>query len=127
MSQFADFPDVSLHYEVSGNGPRSLILIHELSGTLDSWDLLMPELEADFKILRTDQRGAGLSEKVRTQFSAEDLVVDTERLIAITGLLPPFYVAGIASGAAIAVAFAARPPQDDAAFAHCKCRLSNTC
>lgn len=119
MPQFADYPDISLHYKLSGNGPRSLILIHELSGTLDSWDLLMPELEADFKILRADQRGAGLSEKVRAQFSVEDLVSDTERLVKTTGLQPPFHVAGIASGAAIAVAFAARNPQDVAALALC--------
>jgi hypothetical protein len=35
---FAEYPDVSLHYSVSGSGPRSLVLIHELAGTLESFE-----------------------------------------------------------------------------------------
>src|SRR5260370_36334138 len=101
---FAEYPDVSLHYCVSGGGPRSLVLIHELAGTLESFDRVVPALEADFRILRADQRGAGLSEKVRARFGLDDLVGDALRLLRAAGLAPPYYVAGIASGAAIAVA-----------------------
>src|SRR5260370_21829381 len=98
---FAEYPDVSLHYCVSGSGPRSLVLIHELAGTLESFDCVVPGLEANFRILRADQRGAGLSEKVRTPFSLDDLVADTFRLFQTAGLEPPYYVAGIASASAI--------------------------
>jgi pimeloyl-ACP methyl ester carboxylesterase len=116
---WADYPDISLHYAVSGAGPRTLVLIHELAGTLESWDLVVPKLEPAFRILRADQRGAGQSEKVRAPFGLDDLVTDTERLLRTSGLEPPYYVAGIASGAAIAVALALRRPHDVAALALC--------
>jgi 3-oxoadipate enol-lactonase len=116
---FAAYPDLSLHYCVSGRGRRSLILIHELAGTLESFDHVLPGLEADFCILRADQRGAGLSEKVRAPFGLDDLVTDTLRLLQTAGLPPPYYVAGIASGAAIAAALALRAPHAVAALALC--------
>jgi 3-oxoadipate enol-lactonase len=116
---FADYPDISLHYEVSGHGARSLVLIHELAGTLDSFDRVVPMLDADFRILRGDQRGAGLSEKVHTRFGLDDLMADAHRLLRTAGLAPPYYVAGIASGAAIAVALALRYPGEVAALALC--------
>ena len=116
---FAAYPNVSLHYCVSGRGPRSLVLIHELAGTLESFDHVLPGLEADFRILRADQRGAGLSEKVRAPFSLDDLVTDTLRLLQTAGLPPPYYVGGIASGAAIAAALALRRPREVAALALC--------
>jgi 3-oxoadipate enol-lactonase len=118
-SAFAQFPDVSLHYRVCGRGPRSLVLIHELAGTLESFDRVVPALEADFRILRADQRGAGLSEKVRAPFRLDDLVSDAHRLMQSTGLAPPYCVAGIASGAAIAAALALRHPSEVAALALC--------
>jgi len=116
---FADYPDVSLHYEVSGRGARSLVLIHELAGTRESFDRVVPMLAADFRNLRADQRGAGLSEKVRAPFCLDDMVADTHRLLQTAGLEPPVYVAGIASGAAIAAALALRYPGEVAALVLC--------
>jgi len=116
---FAECSGVSLHYSVSGSGPRSLVLIHELAGTLESFDHMVPALEADFRILRADQRGAGLSEKVRSPFGLDDLVADTLALLQTAGLKPPYWVAGIASGAAIAAALALRCPNEVAALALC--------
>ena len=118
-SAFAECRTLSLHYSVSGSGPRSLVLIHELAGTLESFDRVVPALEADFRILRGDQRGAGLSEKVRAPFGLDDLVADTLALMQTAGLEPPYYVAGIASGAAIAAALALRCPEQVAALALC--------
>jgi 3-oxoadipate enol-lactonase len=118
-SAFADRTQVSLHYRVSGRGPRSLVLIHELAGTLESFDRVVPALAADFRVLRADQRGAGLSEKVRAPFGLDDLVADALALMPIAGLEPPYYVAGIASGAAIAAALALRRPDQVAALALC--------
>jgi 3-oxoadipate enol-lactonase len=116
---FAEYPDISLHYAVSGNGPRSLVLIHELAGTLESFDRVVPRLEPDFRILRGDQRGAGLSEKARSAFALDDLVGDTRRLLRTAGLKPPYFLAGVASGAAVAAAFALSFPDDVAALALC--------
>lgn len=116
---WAEANGVSQHYSISGRKPGdapTLILIHELAGTLESWDLVVPYLESDFCIFRSDQRGAGLSEKVRTPFSVDDVASDHLALLEAAGLPPPFYVAGVASGAAIAVVLAARKPSDMAAL-----------
>ena len=57
-----DANGISIHYELAGNGP-SLVLLHEMGGTLDSWDGIFPALSAGFRTLRYDQRGFGVSEK----------------------------------------------------------------
>ena len=78
---------VSMHYEVSGRGQRSLILVHELGGTLDSWDAVLPLLDPEFRILRFDQRGSGLSEKVRKAFNVEDHVQDLQNILEAVELV----------------------------------------
>ncbi|HYP11823.1 MAG TPA: alpha/beta fold hydrolase [Xanthobacteraceae bacterium] len=62
---FVDANGVSLHYALAGAG-RSVVLLHELGGTLNSWDGVVPRLAEHFRVLRYDQRGAGLSEKCDT-------------------------------------------------------------
>ena len=60
-----DANGISIHFELGGKGP-SVVLLHEMGGTLDSWDGIAPALAREYRILRYDQRGSGLSEKVRT-------------------------------------------------------------
>ena len=57
------------------------MLLHELGGTLDSWDAVAPGLSENFRVLRYDQRGAGLSEKVREQYTNDTLVDDLEGVL----------------------------------------------
>ncbi len=51
----------SLRYECSGSGLTTLVLVHGMGGTLDSWDQVLPALVNGRRILRYDTRGAGLS------------------------------------------------------------------
>jgi 3-oxoadipate enol-lactonase len=111
--------DVALRYELSGWGSRSLVLIHELGGSLESFDGSVPLLEPDFRILRFDQRGAGLSEKPRRAFTLRDQADDLAHLLAESGLEPPYCLAGIAAGAAIATTFALERPGLVTALALC--------
>jgi 3-oxoadipate enol-lactonase len=105
---WCDCAGVTIHYELSGRPGRVLILIHELGGSLESWDEVVPMIDGAFHVLRYDQRGAGLSEKVRAPFTMENHATDLERLVDGLGLVPPYDVAGVAAGAVAAVAFAAR-------------------
>ena len=50
----------SLRYELSGGGDDVLVLVHEMGGTLDSWDQVMPLLSPGRRVLRHDWRGACL-------------------------------------------------------------------
>ncbi|TMJ91583.1 MAG: hypothetical protein E6G76_02865 [Alphaproteobacteria bacterium] len=69
---------ISIHFELAGEGP-SVVLLHEMGGTLASWDGIFPALSAQFRTLRYDQRGSGLSEKVRQAITTELLVGDSRR------------------------------------------------
>ena len=68
-----DANGISIHYQLAGEGP-SLVLLHEMGGTLDSWDGLFSALGQRFRVLRYDQRGSGLSEKVRQPITTELLL-----------------------------------------------------
>jgi 3-oxoadipate enol-lactonase len=100
---------VSLRYEVTGDGP-TLVLLHEIGGSLESWDALVGLLSSQFRVLRYDQRGAGFSEKVRQPFVLDDLVDDLGALLTALRLDGPVHLIGTALGAAQAVLFAHREP-----------------
>ena len=76
--------------ELAGHGP-SVVLLHEMGGTLDSWDGIFPALSKRFRTLRYDQRGSGLSEKVRQPITTEILVDDLEAVLQASGLPPPYH------------------------------------
>jgi 3-oxoadipate enol-lactonase len=105
---FVEVNGTALRYELTGSGPSTLVLIHEMGGTLESWDLVLPLLSRRRKILRYDTRGAGLSQKIRGPLSidtmADDLVALMEKL-DITGKVA---LAGVAVGGAIALHMAVR-------------------
>lgn len=92
--------------------PRAtLVLIHEMGGTLESWDRHFAELPADVQVLRYDTRGAGLSEKVLNDLHIDTHVADLAALLDALDITGPVALAGVAVGAAIAIRFAACHPQ----------------
>jgi 3-oxoadipate enol-lactonase len=90
-----DANGISIHYALAGQGP-SVALLHEMGGTLDSWDGIFPALSDRFRTLRYDQRGSGLSEKVR-QITTELLVGDLEAVLQGSGLPPPYHLVTVAA------------------------------
>jgi 3-oxoadipate enol-lactonase len=100
----------SLRYELSGGGPSTLVLIHEMGGTLDSWDQVLPAVNNGRRVLRYDTRGAGLSEKIKGGVSWDQMAGDLAGLLDAVGVTGKVSLAGIAVGAAIAVHFAVRYP-----------------
>ena len=61
---FIEVNGAAIRYARSGNGPQTLVLFHEMGGSLDSWNGLVPLLPDNLTVLRADMRGAGMSEKV---------------------------------------------------------------
>jgi 3-oxoadipate enol-lactonase len=106
----------ALRIDRRGSGPLSVVLLHELGGSLESFDAILPLLEDRFDVLRYDQRGAGLSEKPPAGFGMDEHVVD---LLALLHGCPPVLLAGVAAGAAIAVATALARPQAAAGLLLC--------
>jgi 3-oxoadipate enol-lactonase len=111
MRNWIEANGVSLRYELSGPGDPTVLLIHELGGSLDSFDELVPLLHTRFRTLRFDQRGFGQSEKVRGPVAVADLVADIAALLDRLGIKKAVYAAGAAFGGGLALAFAARKPE----------------
>jgi 3-oxoadipate enol-lactonase len=107
---FVDANGVSLHYELAGGHGPSVVLLHELGGTLNSWDAVAPRLGSHCRVLRYDQRGAGLSEKVRQEFTNDMLVDDFEALAEALHLDPPHHFVTVAAAATQALRFLERHP-----------------
>jgi pimeloyl-ACP methyl ester carboxylesterase len=100
----------SLRYELSGTGDKTLVLVHEMGGTLESWDQVMPMLTPGRRILRHDWRGAGMSEKLRAAPTFDLLADDIAALLDALEITGKIALAGCAVGAGIALNFALRHP-----------------
>ncbi len=109
---------ISIHYELAGGGP-SLVLMHEMGGALDSWDGLFPTLSKRLRTLRYDQRGSGLSEKVRQPVTTEALVDDLEAVLRGTELPSPYHFVTVAAATMQALIYMTRHPRDIASFVFC--------
>jgi len=100
----------SLRYELSGTGDKVLVLVHEMGGTLESWDQVMPMLSPGRCMLRHDWRGAGMSEKLRAPPTFDLLADDIAALLDALDIAGKVALAGCAVGAGIALNFALRHP-----------------
>jgi 3-oxoadipate enol-lactonase len=112
---FIEVNRAALRYELAGSGERTVVLVHEMGGTLESFDGVADILVRNRRVLRYDTRGAGLSEKVRGALSFDTMVDDLVGLLDATGIHDKVAVAGIAVGGGIALHAAARFPQRVAA------------
>ncbi len=116
---FIDANGVSLHYELSGTHGPCVVLLHELGGTLNSWDKVAPRLAQRCRVLRYDQRGSGLSEKVRSEFTNDMLVEDFEALAKAVALAPPYHFVTVAAAATQALRFLEQHPDQVGSLTLC--------
>jgi 3-oxoadipate enol-lactonase len=115
---FIEANGISIHFKTAGQGP-SVVLLHEMGGTLDSWDGIFPALSERFQVLRYDQRGSGLSEKVRQPITTENLVDDLEAVLPASGLPPPYHFVTVAAATMQALIYMTRYPDRVASFVLC--------
>jgi 3-oxoadipate enol-lactonase len=114
---FTELDGVTLRYELSGKGDRTLVLVHEMGGSLESWDDVVPRFAETRRVLRYDTRGAGMSQKVRGELGIDTMADDIAALLDNIGIAGRVALAGIAVGGAIALHFAARYPERASAVA----------
>jgi 3-oxoadipate enol-lactonase len=110
---------ISIHYKLEGAKGPAVLLLHEMGGTLESWDKVAPGLFDNFRVLRYDQRGAGLSEKVRAQFGNDTAVGDLEALLKELKLQAPYHIVAVAASSTIALAFREKHPKDVSSLTLC--------
>lgn len=92
-----------------GSGP-CVILIHEMGGSVESWDLVLQYLPPSYTVLLPEMRGMGLSEQVRAPFGFSDLAADVDHLLTHLGHIGPAVIAGCAVGGAVALRLALDNP-----------------
>lgn len=103
---------ISINYQLAGERGPTVVLMHEMGGSLDSWDAVAPALSENYRVVRYDQRGAGLSEKVRTPYSNDTAVDDLEGLLKNLALTPPYTFVTVAAAATQALGFMQRHPHE---------------
>ena len=114
---FIEANGAGLRCELSGGGDRTLVLVHEMGGSLESWDDVAPRFAKSCRVLRYDTRGAGLSQKVRGELTLDTMADDIAALLDHFGIAGKVALAGIAVGGAIALHFAARHKERTSAVA----------
>jgi 3-oxoadipate enol-lactonase len=113
---FVEVNGTALRYDSTGDAASTLVLIHEMGGTLESWDDVTPLLARKRRVVRYDTRGAGLSQKVRGPLTLDTMVDDLAALLDTLGIQSKVALAGIAVGGAVALHAAVRFPQRIAAL-----------
>jgi 3-oxoadipate enol-lactonase len=111
LMPFIEVNGAALRYELTGGGPGAIVLVHEMGGTLESFDGVAPRLAAKRRVLRYDTRGAGLSEKVRGRLTFDTMTDDLMALTDALGIAGRIAIAGVAVGGGIALNTAARFPE----------------
>lgn len=97
-----DIDGKSIRYRIEGSG-EPLLLVHEMGGGLESWNVIAHDLAQDFTVIRYDQRSSGRSETSNGAFDVRDLALDIAKLLATLGAMAPVRIVAAAFGAAPAV------------------------
>lgn len=114
--QFCTASDgVRIAFADVGQGPPLVKTAHWLSHLeydwkSPVWSHWLHALAADYRLIRHDQRGNGLSDWEANEISFEAFVRDLESVIDATGL-DRFSLLGISQGCAISIAYAVRHPE----------------
>jgi len=106
---------VRLAYAVAGDGPplvRAANWMTHLGYDIESpvWKHWVSDLSLNYRYIRYDERGCGLSDWEAKDFTFDDWVTDLETVVEALGL-ERFPLLGVSQGGAVAVAYAARHPE----------------
>jgi len=109
-SRFAEIAGDRVHYRDQGSGPP-LLLLHGTAASLHTWDGWAAELAGDFRVLRLDLPGFGLTgPSVDHDYRTERYVEHVAAFLDHLGLTR-VHLAGNSLGGLIAWRFAAAHPQ----------------
>lgn len=114
--RFCVAPDqVRIAYAEAGDGPPLVKTANwlnhlEFDWRSPVWRHLLQALTRDFRVIRYDERGNGLSDWDVADLSFEAMVRDLESVVDAAGL-DRFPLLGVSQGCAVAIAYAVRHPE----------------
>lgn len=97
-----------VHYETFGDGGPRIMLIPGLGGDGRFWNGVVAELQADFRLIVVDHRGAGRSDRPDGPYSIGQIALDVAGIAATQG--GDFHIVGHSTGGAIAQTLALDHP-----------------
>jgi 3-oxoadipate enol-lactonase len=108
--RFVAVGNITLHYRLDGlkTGP-ALVFLHSLGTELRIWDEVIPYFAQDFKIIRYDLRGHGLSDCPPGPYTVHHQVDDLSKLLTYLEVETSIIV-GISVSGLIAALYAATQP-----------------
>ena len=100
---------IRIHYLEWGRGDSTIVVLHGLYDSSDTWSAIAPLLANNYRIIAPDRRGAGLSDKPVAGYDDQTLARDVESLIVALKLRRVCLV-GHSAGAGVAMTLAATTP-----------------
>jgi RNA polymerase sigma factor (sigma-70 family) len=116
--------DVRLAWAESGAGAplvKAATWLTHLEYDVDSpvWRHWMAFFSANFRFIRYDERGCGMSDWDVRDLSLERRVLDLEMVVEAARLTEPFVLLGISHGASVCIGYATRHPERVARMVLC--------
>ena len=106
-----DVDGVTARYRSEGpEDAQPIVMVHGFSSSLETWDALAADLSADYRVIRVDLPGHGLTgPDPQARYTNDDTVTFLENFIAATGLENPVLV-GNSLGGLVSWRLAAKTP-----------------
>jgi pimeloyl-ACP methyl ester carboxylesterase len=97
-------------YRVMGDAPETIVLVHGVGSSADTWSGLCPLLADSYRLVSYDLRGHGGSLKRPPPWSVDELVSDHLRLMAELRVAR-YHLVGFSLGSLIAISVAIYAPE----------------
>lgn len=110
-SQYFKYKGMRIHYCVDGKG-EPLVLVHGTASSLHTWDAWVNRLKNDFKIIRLDLPGFGLTGPNPTDDYSEILYSEVVAALLKHLNINKVHIAGNSLGGAVAFHYAALYPDN---------------
>lgn len=99
-----------LHYEISGNGKKPLVLLHGFMENLAIWNDMEPHLAKEFTLIKIDLPGHGKSENYNAVNSMDSMAEKVKEVIEKINL-NKINILGHSMGGYVSLAFAEKFPE----------------
>ncbi len=100
-----------MHYTVTGDGPRTVVLLHGFSDNLTTWGRIVPPLAVTNRVVAIDLPGFGRSTRCWQAPLVESYVDVIGEVLDAEGIDGPVSLIGNSMGAVVSTVFAARRPE----------------
>jgi 3-oxoadipate enol-lactonase len=101
-----------IHYQVTGNGPQTLVLINGVGDDLEGWANQCGDFErAGLRVVSFDNRGVGASSQPPGPYTSGQMAADVKALATELDL-SRFHLLGVSMGGVIAQEYAVAHPGD---------------